>query len=343
MDYRKQPDETERVLCFDAAAGKLMWECPYPVRYKGLSYGNGPRAAPTIHDGKLYSLGAVGHLHCLDAASGKVFWAKDLVREQRARVPTWGFAASPVAFEDLLILHIGAEPDGCLLALDRQTGKEVWRSQPDPAGYATPIVIESYGAPQLICWTPTNVRGLHPRTGQLLWTVPFEVTYGTSIATPIFQEGIVLVSGYYEGSKAIKLGPTPTDATVIWQNRRNLRGLMSQPLYREGHGYLLDRQHGLTCFHLRTGKKVWDDGNRLTPKGRNPQATVVWIGDEDRALALNSEGDLVLVRLRPTGFQELARAKIVGPTWAHPAYAGGRVYARSDQELVCVALPLDRH
>jgi formylglycine-generating enzyme required for sulfatase activity/outer membrane protein assembly factor BamB len=340
MDYRKQPEEAERVVCFDGATGKVLWEHPYRVGYKGLSYGNGPRAAPTIHDRKVYTLGAVGHLHCLDLASGNVLWSIDLVREQRARVPTWGFAAAPVIFEELLIVHVGAEPDGCLLALNRQTGKEVWRSLPDPAGYATPIVIESHGAPQLVCWTPQAARGVHPRTGQPLWTIPFEVTYGTSIATPIFQEGMVLVSSYYEGSKAIRLGPAPTDAAVVWQDRRQLRGLMAQPLYRAGDGYLLDKQHGLTCFELATGKKVWDDGNRLTPKGRNPQATLVWLGTTDRALALNAEGDLVLVRLSPAGYQELARANIIGATWAHPAYAGGQVYARSDQELVCVALPL---
>jgi hypothetical protein len=165
------------------------------------------------------------------------------------------------------------------------------------------------------------------------------VTYGTSIATPLFAEGLVLVSGYYEGSKAIRLGHEPADAEVAWEERRNLRGLMSQPLYRDGHGYLLDKRNGLTCFEFATGKKLWDDGNRLTPKGRNPQATLVWAGDGDRALVLNSDGELILARLNPAGCREEGRASIIEPTWAHPAYAGGRVYARSDSELVCVALP----
>jgi outer membrane protein assembly factor BamB len=145
------------------------------------------------------------------------------------------------------------------------------------------------------------------------------------------------VSGYYEGAKAIRLGPDAT-AAVVWEDRRNLRGLMSQPLYRDGHGYLLDKRHGLTCFELRTGRKLWDDGNRTTPKGRNPQATLVWAGDGDRALILNSEGELILARLNPAGYQEQSRTRIIGPTWAHPAYAGDRVYARSDSELVCVSL-----
>src|SRR5262249_17468681 len=157
-------------------------------------------------------------------------------------------------------------------------GKEVWRNLADPAGYATPIVIRSQGTPQLVCWTPTHIRSLDPRTGKLLWTVPFEVTYGTAIATPIFADGIVLVSGYWEGATAIRLGKQPTETKVLWHQRR-LRALMSQPLYRKGHVYLLDKREGLTCFPLRTGKKRWDDGNRMTPKGRNPQASMVWLGD----------------------------------------------------------------
>src|SRR5262249_54900943 len=181
-------------------------------------------------------------------------------------------------------------------------------------------------------------RGLDPQTGSLDWSVPFEVSYGTAIATPIFHEQIVLVSSYWDGAKAIRLGRKPADAKVIWDNRRQLRALMTTPLYRAGYAYLLDIRHGLTCFELKTGKKLWDDDNRMTPKGRNPQATLVWLGEEDRAIILNSEGDLILARLSPQGYQEQSRTHVVGPTWAHPAYAGGCVFARNDHELVCVSL-----
>src|SRR5262245_10664061 len=339
MDYRRASAEAERSLCFDALSGDRLWAHAYPVKYGRLSYGNGPRAAPTLEGRHVYTLGAVGHLHCLDDATGRVLWSKDLVAQEQARVPTWGFSASPLVFGELLIVHVGAEPDGCLLALDRRTGKEVWRSLPDAAGYATPILAEHRGRPLLVCWTPANVRGLDPRSGRVLWTVPFVVTYGTSIATPVWADGIVLVSGYYEGTKAIRLGDTPTRAGLLWQDRRNLRGLMAAPLCRAGYGELLVKRHGLTCFDLAAGKKLWDDAGRTTPKGRNPQATLVWAGGGDRALVLNSEGDLILARLSPAGYAELARANIIGPTWAHPAYAGGCVYARSDSELVCVELP----
>jgi len=161
------------------------------------------------------------------------------------------------------------------------------------------------------------------------------VKNGVSIAKPIFQEGIVFVSGYWEGSKAIRPGKNPPDAKLIWEENQYLRALMSQPLYRNGYVYLLDKVYGLTCFNLQTGEKIWDDDNKMTPKGTNPHATMIWTGDEDRTLVLNSDGELILARFTPEGYIEQSRTKIIGHTWAHPAYAGNYVYARSDSELVC--------
>ena len=160
--------------------------------------------------------------------------------------------------------------------------------------------------------------------------MPYEITYGVAIAEPICREGLVLVCGYWNGSKAIRLGSQPQQAELAWEENKFLRGLMSQPLYRDGYVYLLDKQYGLTCFELTTSKKLWDDDNQMTPRGRNPHASLVWLGDVDRAITLNSEGDLVLARLNVTGYHEQPRTNIIGFTWAHPAFAGSRVYACSD-------------
>ena len=113
---------------------------------------------------------------------------------------------------------------------------------------------------------------------------------------------------------------------------------MAQALYRDGLVYNLDKFHGLVCFDLKTGEKVWTDENRMTPKGRNPQASMVWAGEEGRVLILNSDGDLILARFGPDRYEELDRANIIGHTWAHPAFAGNKVYARSDTEIVAVEL-----
>lgn len=344
------PDGTERVLCFDAATGKPLWSHQYTVRYGDLGgYANGPRSTPTVHDGRLYTLGAVGHLLCLDAATGKVIWQRDTVKECGARVPEWGFAASPVIDGDRVIAHVGARPNGSVIAFDRRTGKEVWRSLPDDAGYCTPVLIEPKSGRQLVVWTPENVHGLDPETGKRLWSVPHKETYGVSIASPIYRDGILFITGYWEGAKTIRLGAKPTDAELLWQDRKHLRGLMAQPLYRDGHVYTFDKGYGLTCFELKSGKKLWDDENQLTPRGRNPHASVVRLGDTDRVLALNSAGELVLARLTPKGYDEQSRAKVLtGRVWGHPAFAGRHMFAKADgaeawqnagpHELVCVEL-----
>jgi outer membrane protein assembly factor BamB len=336
MDRPKDSDD-ERIVCLDESTGRLLWEHRYRATYGKLDYGKGPRCTPTLHEGRVYTLGAVGHFICLDADSGRVLWAKDLVKDHQARLPEWGFAASPLIERDGVIIHAGL-PGGCYSAYDRVTGEEIWRGGDDPAGYCTPIIIEHAGRRQLIGWTPEHIVAHRLEDGRLLWKYPYKITYGVSIATPIFHEGTVLVCGYWHGSRAIKLGSTPEQADLLWEENRFLRGIMDQPLYRDGHVYLLDKQHGIVAFELAKGEKLWTDDNRLTPRSRNPQVSMVWLGDTGRAICLNEKGELILIRLAPNGLSEDSRAKIVGDTWAHPAYAGSHCFARDDEQIVCVRL-----
>jgi outer membrane protein assembly factor BamB len=340
-DRQTAPTEAERLVCYDTRTGDVRWTHSDPVHYGQLDYGNGPRAAPTVFDGLVYGLGAAGKLNCLDLKTGSVRWSANLVSDFEGRMPTWGYAASPVIFRETVILHPGSAKGASVIALNRRTGKKVWASLSDEATYATPILIEQAGRVQLVCWTPSHIRGLDAASGDPLWELPYEVTYGVSIATPVHHAGLVFVSGYWAGAKAIRLDASGRKASLAWEDERTLRGLMSQPLCRDGFGYLLDKNFGLTCFELATGNKLWADGHRLTARDTNPQATLVWIGDSDRALALNAAGELILVRLNPKGYTELARSKIIDDTWAHPAYAGRCVYARNDHEILCRELPVE--
>jgi len=349
LDYDKK-NETERVLCLDAATGKPIWSHSYPVKYGNLGgYANGPRTTSTVRDGKVYTLGAVGHLFCFEAKTGDIHWKHDTVPAFGAKVPEWGFAGSPTLDGEKVIVHLAAENNGCVMAFDRTTGKELWRSLSDPGGYCTPTIIHPPTGKQIVLWTPQNVHGLDPDTGKPLWKAPYKVTYGVSIAPPIYRDGIVFVTGYWEGSKAIRLGPKATDAEVIWTNEKQLRGIMAQPLYRDGHVYTFDRDLGLTCFELKSGEKLWDDDNQLTPKARNPHASIVWLNDGDRALALNAVGELVLCRLNPKGYDEQSRTKVLnGRVWGHPAFSGRFLFAKTDggeawqnagpHELSCVEM-----
>jgi outer membrane protein assembly factor BamB len=286
-------------------------------------------------------LGATGKLNCLDLKSGSVRWSANLVSDFDGRMPTWGYAASPLIFRDTVIVHPGSAHGSSVVALNRRTGKKVWGSLSDEATYATPMLIEQGGREQLVCWTPSHIRGLDATNGEPLWEIPYEVTNGVSIATPVYHAGIVFVSGYWAGAKAIRLDASGRKASLAWEDERTLRGLMSQPLCRDGFGYLLDKNFGLTCFEIATGNKRWVDGHRVTARDTNPQATLVWIGDGDRVLILNAAGELILAKLDPKAYTELARSKVIENTWAHPAYAGGCVYARDDHELVCRELPVE--
>ena len=340
MDLQKEPRAAERVLCFGREDGKLLWKHEYPVEYGDLDHPSGPRATPTVRDGRVYTLGTMGHLFCLELASGKVIFSHELGNLPGSRLPTWGHAASPLMIEELMVVQAGAGPPGTVMAFDRKTGAERWRSLGDRAGYSTPIVRRRGGRDELVVWTPDNVHGLNPLSGGSLWKHPFKTSqYDVAIISPVAEGGQVLVSGYWDGSEAIRIDASPPDGAAlrsVWKSRE-LSCLMATPLFRDGYLYALDKKDGLLCLEWETGKVLWSDGHRMTPKDRNPQASMVWC-DGARAAVLNAEGQLILARLGPEGYQEEGRAPIIGPTWAHPAFAGQEVFARSDTELVCVRI-----
>ncbi len=330
MDRLKTPKEVERILCFDAESGTNIWQHSWEVSYGSMDYGTGPRSSVNITDGKAYALGSTGVVLCLDAVTGQVMWQMDTVKTFGAKIPTWGFAASPVIDGDRVLLHVGAKA-GSVIALDKTSGKEVWRGGPDPAGYCTPEIISHAGTRQLIAWGPENVQSLDPDSGRVNWLFPYKITYGVSIAQPLYRDGILLVSGYWHGAKALQLGKS---ATLLWENQTEICGLMSAPLYKDGVVYMLDKTRGLKAFELKTGRILWSDDNTLTPKESNPQMSLVWMQESTNLAALlNANGELVYVTLKPDKREELARWQIIGKTWAHPAFAGNRVFARSDKEL----------
>ncbi|HYF37764.1 MAG TPA: PQQ-binding-like beta-propeller repeat protein [Prosthecobacter sp.] len=331
---RPKAAKVERILCYAADSGELLWKHEWSADYGSMEYANGPRASVTIHEGRAYTLGAVGTAACLDAATGKLIWQIDTVAEFDAKVPQWGFAASPVIDGGRVLLHVGARPNGSVLALDRLTGKQIWRGGADPAGYCTPEIITHVGVRQLIAWGPEHVQSLNPETGATNWTYPYEITYGVSIAQPIYRDGVLLVSGYWHGTKALKLGSSPTEVSLLWENEKEMCGLMSGPLFKDGHVYLLDKNRGLQCIELATGKILWSDDNTLSPKERNPHMSLVWLNEgQNLAALLNSDGELVYARITPDGREELARHQVIGKTWAHPAFVKNQLFARSDTEL----------
>jgi len=348
------PEEAERVLCFDAATGNPLWTFVYPCRYEGVGYRDGPRASVTIDNGLAYALGTMGHLHCLDAETGAVVWRKQPATDYDVEQPTWGVAAAPLVEGELLIAQLGAKPDACVVAWDKRTGEERWRALPDQASYAAPIVVNQTGRRVVVCWTGDGLVGLDSDTGALRWRYPTPpVQMVINIATPVFHDGRIFLSSFYDGAYLLRLQDDRSGVDLAWHragpNERKtdaLHALLSTPLILDSHIYGVDTHGELRCLDLETGDRLWED---TTAVARNRWANIHMVRNAGRVWMFNEQGELIISRLTPDGFEALSRARLIAPTqgqlgrgegvcWAHPAYANRHVYARNDEVLVCASL-----
>ena len=352
-DRVTEPEQQERVHCWDSETGRPVWSHTYGAAYGGLSYPNGPRAAVTVHDGRAYSLGAVGHLFCFDAPKGNVLWSKDLAREYAIRMPDWGIAAAPLIEEDLVIVHIGGK-DACLAAFDRKTGQERWKALPDRASYSAPIVITQAGKRVLVCWTADRVVGLDPASGRLYWEAPFPASrWPIAVASPVPSGDLLFLTSAIDGSLMLRLKQDGLAAEKLWQRKGQndrstdaLHSLISTPLMMDGYIYGVDIGGELRCLDAKTGDRLWESKQVVPPA---TWAAAHLVRNLDRVWILNERGDLIIAKLSPQGYEEISRARLIQPTrgqlnqrggvvWSHPAFAYGHVFARNDEELVCASL-----
>lgn len=353
-DRVKQPVEQERILCFDAKTGATLWTRAYDCRYGKIGYQAGPRAGVTVAEGRAYSIGATGHTFCVNATDGQVIWERDLQRDYQIEMPIWGIAAAPLLFQDLVILHIGGTPQSCIVALDRQTGKQRWSALGDRGQYASPILVEQAGKPVVICWTGDAVVGLNPTDGKVYWRYDWKPrNMPIGVATPIVDRNRVFFTSFYDGSLLLELSQQEPKFQKVWQrvgaNEQRtdaLHSIISTPLFLGDHIYGVDSYGELRCLDAATGERVWENLT-ATPKAR--WSTIHFVVNGDRVWMFNERGELIIARLSPQGYEELSRAKLLTPTldqlnsrngvcWSHPAFANRCVFARNDQELVCADL-----
>ena len=343
----------ERILCFDAETGKELWKHAYEARY-AISYGAGPRAAVTIHDGKAFAVGAMGHFHCLDAVTGEVLWHRDLAADYEATIPIWGIAAAPLIYEDLVIQIAAGSGNTCVVALDLATGKERWSALQERAGYSAPIMIRQGDQDVVACWTGESVSGLHPLSGKVFWSIPMlPRNMPIGVPTPVVNDHRLFVTSFYDGSMMIRCDPDQPTAEQLWhrvgideKNTDALQSIISTPIFKGDYIYGVDSYGELRCLDAKTGDRVWED---LTAVPRARWATIHIIRAGKREILLNDQGELIFATLTPEGFQEHSRTKLLDPTrrqlnrrdgvtWAHPAIADGFIYARNDEELMCASL-----
>jgi len=348
---RDRDKHTERVLCLDVGTGQLLWRHEYACTY-GVSYDSGPRATPTVRDAKVYTLGAMGHLFCLDACDGRILWTKDCVKDYRAPVPVWGFASAPLVDGERLIALIGGADTAAVVVFHKDTGREIWRSlSAREIGYCPPVIIEAGGTRQLIVWMPEELCSLDPHSGEVHWRQPFHCESGLSIATPITDGHRLFVSTFYNGPLMLRLAATRSAATVLWKGESDseldtekVHCLMSTPWLKDGYLYAVGGYGALRCLDAETGARVWET---YQPTGNDRWWNAFLIPCGDRVFIANEQGELITARLSPKGYEELSRARLIEPTnrvrrrdvvWSHPAFANRHVFARNDKAIVCASL-----
>jgi outer membrane protein assembly factor BamB len=355
---RLRSEGQERILCIDEATGKVLWTHSYDCKYE-IDYPAGPRATPLVHAGKVYTLGAMGNLFCLEAATGKVVWAKDFVRDLGAPVPMWGFAAHPLLDGDRLICLVGGD-DQVVVAFNRLTGAVMWKSlsmKSEQIGYAPPMIYHLGGKRQLIIWHPESVNGLNPATGELSWSVPFRLKANLSIPTPRQSGDLLFVTSFYNGPLLLRFDPGRITPSEVWRGKGRgelpnltdkLHSIMPTPVIRDGYIYGVCSYGELRCLRLEDGKRLWQT-RQPTCADTEPHrwANCFLIEHGNRFFLFNERGELIIARLTPKEYQEIARVKVLEPTskamgrpvvWSHPAFANRHMYVRNDQEIVSVDL-----
>ena len=320
----------ERVVCLDAASGGELWRYRIGNKWKDMM-GNGPRSTPTVADGVVYALGAFGQLAALDAATGKELWAQDLRQTVGARPPTWGVSSSPLVEGELLILDAGGRGGHSIIALERATGELAWASESDKAGYAMPLPLTVDGSRQVVLFTGTQLVGVDPADGRVLWKNAWKTSYDVNAATPVFipPRRLFVASGYSTGGALFELRAADgaTRVTRAWTSPK-MRNQFSSSLYHDGHIYGFDNST-LKCLDARTGEERW-----AVREGFGHGSLTLADG---HLYVLGDRGRLALVEATPEAYREKGAAEVIdGKCWTVPTLAGGRLYLRNERELVAL-------
>lgn len=316
--------DVDRVLCLDAATGKLIWDYKYPCSAADPNGYPGPRCTPTVDGNYVFTVSRNGHLLCLATANGALLWTKSLVNDLGGFVPTWGFAGSPLVEGNLLILETGAA-NRSVVALDKKTGRVVWATGNLRAGYSSPVAFDLARERAVAVFSAGGLTARAVSTGRILWHHNWPTSYDVNAATPIiFDDKVFISSGYGVGCALLQMSASAVK--LVWQSKAMHNQMNSCVLWR-GHLYGFDESQ-LRCLDVITGAVKWS-----TPAYGKGSLMLA----DSRLLLYGERGRLGLAEASPASFHEVAAAQVLGgnSTWAPPVLSHGRIYCRSAADLVC--------
>ena len=328
---QEQRGDQEVVSSYLLATGEPVWRHADPVRFWDSHAGAGPRGTPTVAGDRLYTLGGTGLLTALDARTGRRLWGRDVAAEHDVFSSGWGFAGSPLAVDDVVIVAA----IGTLAAYDAETGAPRWAAPNGGDSYSSPHPVTLDGVPQVLLLASDGVTSVAPADGTVLWTHDWATA--SRIVQPALTAGgdILVGAGGFAGMQRVSAtragGRHGGWTTEVRWTTRGLKPYFNDFVAHEGHAYGFDGSI-LASVDLETGERSWKGG-------RYGHGQLLLLADQDLLLVLGERGDLALVDATPAGFNERARVPAIeGKTWNHPVLVDDILLVRNTEEMAAFRL-----
>lgn len=329
---QEQRGANEATVCYDFKTGKQVWITEEAETRHATSMGGiGPRATPVVYDSRLYTLGGLGQLNCLEPKTGRKLWSRNVLTDADSRNAAWGMAGSPLVFDDKVIVSPGDSKGPAVIAYNRKTGERLWETGVGPAGYAAPRLDTIDGQRQIVIFGNDKVGGYSIEEKAMLWSFPWPNDIGHNCTQPfVLKNGNVLIStGYSKGAAllSVKKGDYAWNVEPVdWKFNKRFKLKFNDGVHKEG--YIYGSNEGILCsFDTITGKVAWK-------KERVGYGQLLMVGDH--IIALSEKGDLFLVLAHPRKYKRLGKHHVLeGKCWNHLALARGHVFVRSDAEIAC--------
>jgi outer membrane protein assembly factor BamB len=332
---QEQRGEHEVVTCYRVSTGEPVWRHRDSVRFYESNGGPGPRGTPAVSNGRVFALGATGILNALDEKTGAVVWSRNAATDTGAPMPGWGFTASPVVVDDLLVVATS----GRLGAFDSETGQPRWTYKTGGSGYSSPHVVTIDGVTQIVLLSGRGATSVAPKDGALLWDHQWDI--GTAIVQPVvLPGGDILVALCYamagQGIRrlAISRGASGWTAHERWTSR-GLKPYFNHFVVHKGHAFGFDGSI-LSSINVETGERNWKGG-------RYGQGQMLLLPDQDLLLIISEDGELALVSATADQYKEIAKFKAIdGKTWNHPVLVRDVLLVRNGEEMAAFRLTTTR-
>ena len=338
--------DAQYALALDRDSGKVLWKTKIGPPWKDEFLG--PRSTPTVDGDRVYVLGTEGDLFCLEAATGKTVFTRNLVKDFGATMmkingTEWKFSESPLVDGDRVVVTPGAK-DAVLVALNKKTGEEIWRAKlpglgdrgADGAAYSSVVISEGTGTKQYVQFVGRGVIGVEAATGKFLWGYNRIANNVANIPTPLIDGDLVFVSsGYETGAALLRLSKTDQGITakeVYFLEPGTMQNHHGGMVLHDGNVYAgTGHNKGFPLsVKLADGKVNWGP---IRNKGKGSAAVAFADG---KLYFRYQDGLVVLIEATPTGYKELGSFMIpdvTRPSWPHPVIADGKLYLREQDTL----------